>query len=83
MTNPNSILKSRDINLPTNVLLVKAMVLLVVMCGCESETIKKAEHGRIDAFELHFWRRRFRVPWAARKSNQSNLKEINPEHSPE
>ena len=78
MTNLNSILKSRDITFPTNVRLVKAMVFPVVMCGCESLTIKKAEHQRIDAFELWCWRRLLRVPWTARRSNQSILKETNP-----
>ena len=74
----DSILKSRDITLSTKVLLVKAMVFLVVMYGCESWTIKKAEHQRIDAFELWCWRRLLRVPWTARRSNQSILKEISP-----
>ena len=74
MTNLDSILKSRDITVPTKVCLVKAMVLLVVMYGCESWTIKKAEHRRIDAFELRCWRRLLRVPWTARRSNQSILK---------
>ena len=78
MTNLGSILKSRDITLPTNVCLVKAMVFPVVMYGCESWTIKKAECGRIDAFELWCWRRLLRVPWTARRSNQSILKEISP-----
>ena len=78
MTNPDSILKSRDITLPTKVHLVKAMVFPVVMCGCESWTIKKTEHQRIDAFELWCWRRLLRVPWTARRSNQSILKEISP-----
>ena len=78
MTNLDSILKSRDITLPTKVRLVKAMVLPVVMYGCESWTIKRAEHQRIDAFELWCWRRLFRVPWTARRSNQSILKEISP-----
>ena len=78
LTNLDSILKSRDITLPTKVCLVKAMVFLVVMCGCESWTIKKAEHRRIDAFELWCWRRLLRVPWTARRSNQSILKEISP-----
>ena len=78
MTNLDSILKSRDITLPTKVRLVKAMVFPVVMCGCESWTVKKAEHQRIDAFELWCWRRLLRVPWTARRSNQSILKEINP-----
>ena len=78
MTNLDSLLKSRDITLPTNVCLVKAMVFLVVMYGCESWTIKKAECQRIDAFELWCWRRLLRVPWTARRSNQSILKEISP-----
>ena len=78
MTNLDSILKSRDITLPTNVCLVKAMVFPVVMYGCESWTVKKAEHRRIDAFELWCWRRLLRVPWTARRSNQSILKEISP-----
>ena len=78
MTNLNSIFKSRDITLPTKVLLVKAMVFPVVMCGCESWTIKEAEHRRIDAFELWCWRRLLRVPWTARRSNQSILKETSP-----
>ena len=78
MTNLNSIFKSRDITLPTKVCLVKAMVFPVVMYGCESWTIKKAEHRRIDAFELWCWRRLLRVPWMARRSNQSILKEIIP-----
>ena len=81
MTNLDSILKSRDITLPTKVRLVKAMVFPVVLYGCESWTIKKAEHQRIDAFELLFWRRLLRVPWTARRSNQSILKEISPEYS--
>ena len=76
MTNLDSILKSRDITLPTKVCLVKAMVSPVVMYGCESWTMKKAEHQRIDAFELWCWRRLLRVPWTARRSNQSILKEI-------
>ena len=76
MTNLDSILKSRDITLLTKIHLVKAMVFSVVMYGCESWIIKKAEHGRIDAFELWCWRRPFRVPWTARRSNQSILKEI-------
>ena len=79
MTNLGSILKSRDITLPTKVHLVKVMVFPVVMYGCESWTIKKAEHQRIDAFELWCWRRLLRVPWTARRSNQSILKEISPE----
>ena len=78
MTNLDSILKSRDITLPTKVHLVKAMVFPVVVYGCESWTIKKAEYQRIDAFELWCWRRLLRVPWTARKSNQSILKEISP-----
>ena len=78
MTNIDSIFKSRDITLPAKVLLVKAMVFPVVMYGCESWTVKKAEHQRIDAFELWCWRRLLRVPWTARRSNQSILKEINP-----
>ena len=81
MTNLDSILKSRDITLPTKVRLVKAMVFVVVMYGCESWTIKKAEHQRIDAFKLWCWRRLLRVPWTARRSNQSILKEISPECS--
>ena len=81
VTNLDSILKSRDITLPTKVHLVKAMVLPVVMYGCESWTRKKAEHQRIDAFELWCWRRLLRVPWTARRSNQSILKEISPEYS--
>ena len=81
MTNLDSIFKSRDITLPTKVRLVKAMVFPVVMYGCESWTVKKAEHRRIDAFELWCWRRLLRVPWAAKRSNQSILKEISPEHS--
>ena len=78
MTNLDSILKSRDITLPTKVHLVKAMVFPVVKYGCESWTVKKAEHGRIDAFELWCWRRLLRVPWTARRYNQSILKEISP-----
>ena len=81
MTNLDSILKSRDITLPTKVCLVKAMVFPVVMYGCESWTIKKAECWRIDAFELWCWRRLLRVPWTARRSNQSILKEISPEYA--
>ena len=81
MTNLESILKSRDITLPTKVHLVKAMVFPVVMYGCESWTIKKTERWRIDAFELWCWRRLLRVPWTARRSNQSILKEISPEYS--
>ena len=83
MTNLDSILKSRDITLLTKVHLVKAVVFPVVMYGCESWTVKKAEHWRIDAFELWCWRRLLRVPWTARRSNQSILKEISPEHSME
>ena len=78
MTNLDTILKSRDITLPTNVCLVKAMVFPVVMYGCESWTVKKAERRRIDAFEIWYWRRLLRVPWTARRSNQSILKEISP-----
>ena len=78
MTNPDSLLKNRDIILLTKVCLVKAMVFLVVMYGCESWTIKMVEHQRIDAFELWCWRRLLRVPWTARRSNQSILKEISP-----
>ena len=78
MTSLHSILKSRDITLPTKVRLVKAMVFPVVMYGCESWTIKKAEHQKIDSFELWCWRRLLRVPWTARRSNQSILKEISP-----
>ena len=78
MTNLGSIFKSRDITLPTKVRLVKAMVFPVVMYECESWTVKKAECGRIDAFELWCWRRFLRVPWTARRTNQSILKEINP-----
>ena len=81
MTNLDSILKSRDFTLPTKVHLVKAMVFLVVMYGCESWTVKKAERQRIDAFELWCWRRLLRVPWTARRSNQAILKEISPEYS--
>ena len=80
MTNLDSMLKSKDITLPTKVHLVKAMVFPVVTYGCESWTIKKAECQRIDAFELWCWRRLLRVPWTARRSNQSILKEINPEY---
>ena len=78
MTNLDSICKSRDITLPTEVHLVKAMAFLVVMCGCESWTVKKAECRRIDAFELWCWRKLLRVPWTARRSNKSILKKINP-----
>ena len=81
MTSLDSILKSRDITLSTKVHLVKAMVFPVVMYGCESWTVKKAERRRIDAFELWCWRRLLRVPWTARSSNQSSLKETDPEHS--
>ena len=81
MTNLDSILKSRDITLPTNVHLVKAMVFPMVMYGCESWTVEKAECQRIDAFELWCWRRLLRVPWTTRRSNQSILTEINPEYS--
>ena len=81
MTNLDSILKSRDITLPTNAHLVKAMVFPVFMYECESWIIKKAEHQRIDAFKLWCWRRLLRVPWSARRSNQSILKEISPEYS--
>ena len=81
MTNLDSILKSRDISLPKKTGLVKAMVFPVVLYGCESWTIKKAEHRRIDAFELWCWRRLYRVPWTARRFNQSILKEISPEYS--
>ena len=80
ITNLDNILKSRGITLPTKVCLVKAMVFPVVMYGCESWTIKKAEHQRIDAFELWWWRRLLRVPWTARRSNQSILKEVSPEY---
>ena len=81
MTNLDSILKNRDITLSTKVRVVKAMVFPEVMYGCESWIIKKAEHQRIDAFELWCWRRLLRVPWTARRSNQSIVKEINPEYS--
>ena len=81
MANLDSIFKSRDITLPTKACLVKAMVFPVVMYGCESWTIKKAECRRIDALELWCWRRLLRVPWTARRSNQSILKEISPEYS--
>ena len=81
MTNLDSILKSRDVILPTKVCLVKTIVFPVVMYGCESWTIKKAEHQRIDAFELRCWRRLLRVPWTARRSKQSILKKISPEYS--
>ena len=81
MTNLDGIFKSRDITLPTKVCLAKAMVFPVVMYGCESWTVKKAEHRRIDAFELWCWRRLLRVPWTARRSNQSIIKEISPGYS--
>ena len=81
MANLDSVLKSRDITLPTEFHLVKAMVFPVVMYGCENWTVKKAEHWKIDAFELWFWRRLLRVPWTARRSNQSILREINPDYS--
>ena len=81
MTNLDSIFKSRDVTLPTRVHLVKGIVFPVVMYGCESWTIKKVESQRIDAFELWCWRRLLRIPWTARRSNQSILKEINPEYS--
>jgi len=81
MSNLDSVLKSRDITLPTKDCLVKAMAFLVVMYGCQNWTIKKAEHQRIDTFELWCWRRPLRVPWTARRSNQSILKEISPEYS--
>ena len=80
MTNLESILKSKDITLPTKVCIVKAMVFPIVMNGCESWTIKKAEHQRIDAFKLWCWRRLLRIPWIAKRSNQSILKEISPEY---
>ena len=80
MTNLDSILKSRDITLPTKVCLVKALVFPVVMYGCESGTIKKAEHQRIDDFELWCWRKLLRVPWTPRRANQSILEEISPEY---
>ena len=83
MTNLDTILKRKDITLPTKVHLVKAMVFPAVMCGCESWTIKKAERQNIDAFELWSWRRLLKVPWTARRSNQSTLKEISPEYSVE
>ena len=83
MADLDSVLKSRDITLPTKVHTVKAVVFPVVMYGCESWTIKKAEHQRIDVFELWCWRRLLRIPWTARRSNQSILREINPEYSPE
>ena len=81
MINLNSVLKSRDITLLTKVCMVRAMVFPVVMCGCESWTIKKAELQRTDAFELWCWRRLLQVPWTVRRSNQSILKEINPEYA--
>ena len=81
MTNPDRILESRDVTLPTKFCLVKAMVFPAVMYGCESWTMKKAEHQRFDAFELWYWRRLLRVPWAAKRSNESILKETSPEYS--
>ena len=81
MTNLDSVLKSRDITLPTKVRLVKLMVFQVVTYGCENWTIKRGEHRRMDAFELWYWRRLLRVPWTVRRSKQSLLKEINTEHS--
>ena len=81
MTNLDSVLKNRDIPLPTKICIVKTMVFPVVRYGCESRTIKKAEHQRIDAFEQWCWRRLLRVPWTARRSNQSILKEISPKYS--
>ena len=81
MTNLDSVLKTRGITLQTQVRVVKAMAFLVVMYACESWTIKKVEHQRIDAFELWCWRRLLRVPWTARRSNQSIVKEVNPEYS--
>ena len=81
MTNLDSILRSRDITLPVMVLVIKAMVFPVVMYGCESWTIKKIEHRKTDAFEMWCWRRLLRVPWTARRTNQSILKEISPEYS--
>ena len=81
MTDLDSMLKIRDITLPKKVHLFKAMIFLVVMYGCESWTLKKAEHQRIDPFELWYWRRLLRVPWSVRRSNQSILKEIHPEYS--
>ena len=81
ITNLDSILKSRDINLPTNIHLVKAAVFPVFLCGCDSWTIKKAEHQRIDAFELWCWKRLLQVLWTAKRSNQSILKEVNPKYS--
>ena len=83
MANLDGILQSRDITLPTKVCLVKAIIFPVVMYGCETWTLKKAELQRIDAFELQCWRRLLRVPWTARRSTQSILQEINPEYSPE
>ena len=81
MINLESVLKSRNVTLPTKVCIVKAMVFPVVLYGCESWTIKKAEHGRNDAFELWCWRRPLRVPWRAKRSNPAILKEVNPEYS--
>ena len=83
MTNLDRLLKSTDITLPTKVCLVKVMVFLVVMYGCESWTVKKAEHRKTDALELWCWRRLLRIPWTARRSNQSVIKEISPEYSSE
>ena len=81
MTNLGSVLKSRDVTLPTKVHIVKAVVFLVVTCGCKSWTVQKTQCQRIDAFELWCWRRLLRVPWTARRSNQSILREINPKYS--
>ena len=81
MTNLDNVLNSRDITLPTKVCTVKAMIFPVVMYGCESWTVKKAEHQRIDIFKLWCWKRLLKVPWTARRSNQSILREINPEYS--
>ena len=81
MTNLNSVLKSGDITLPTKVCIVKALVFPVVLYGCESWTIKKVEHQRVDAFELLYWKRLLRAPWTAKRANLSILKEINPEYS--
>ena len=81
MPNLDNVLKNRDITLPTRVHIIKTMIFPVVMYGCESRTIKRSEHRRIDAFELWCWRRLLRVSWTARRSNQSILKEINPEYS--
>ena len=81
MANLDTVLKSGDITLPTKICIVKAMVFPVVMCGCESWTIKKAEHWRTDAFKLWYWRQLLGIPWTAKRSNRSNLKEVNPEYS--